>query len=342
MGDFVIELLKQLPIHVFWKNKRSVYVGCNDAFAKSLGLSSPEEVIGKTDYDLSTKKEESDAYRVDDQYVMTSLQPKLNIEEYQTLPNGKTILLLTNKVPLLKKSGEVMGVLGIYSDITERKKMEEKLNEAKEMAEAANAAKTEFLRNMRHDFRTPFTGILGLAGVMKEQETDLAKQENLKYIEESAEALLDHLNEIMEFIEIESGQLPILEKTFDLWVLLKDASKMMLPSTKKKHLDFQCIIDEILPQYVIGDRIRTHRILMNLLSNAIKFTDKGSIKLEAKVLRQFNQTIIIQFIVQDTGIGIPEEKQNIIFERFNRLTSSYSGLYFRKGAGTSHCEAIFR
>jgi len=213
-------------------------------------------------------------------------------------------------------------------------KAEEEFKAAKETAEAANEAKTEFLRNMRHDFRTPFTGILGLTELMMVQETDPEKQENLGYIAESAKALLEHLNEIMEFIQIESGQLPILEKSFDLCALLDDIYKMMLPSVENKQLDFQFIIDKTLPHYVIGDTVRLQRILMNLLSNAIKFTDKGYIKLAAKVLRYIDdKNVIVQFIIEDTGIGIPKEKQHIIFERFNRLTSSYSGIYSGKGFG---------
>ena len=94
-SDFVLELLKQIPASVFWKDIDSVYLGCNDAFASSLGLSSPKEVIGKTDYDLPTTKKESDAFRADDKQVIRTRQPKLNIEEYQTLSNGRRVVLLT-------------------------------------------------------------------------------------------------------------------------------------------------------------------------------------------------------------------------------------------------------
>lgn len=137
----------------------------------------------------------------------------------------------------------------------------------------------------------------------------------------------------MEFIEIETGQLPILEKPFDMHALLEDVHRMMLPSVKNKAFNFQLIIDKTLPHYVIGDTFRTQRILMNLVSNAIKFTEKGYVKLEATVLSQVNKNVVIQFIIEDTGMGIPEEKQNVIFERFNRLTSSYSGIYAGKGLG---------
>lgn len=331
--DFLGELLKQLPLHVFWKNRDGVYLGCNDVFATSLGLPSSAAIVGKTDYDLSTKKEESDSYRADDQKIMSTLQPKLNIEENQTLPDGRTIHLLTNKVPLLNKAGKAIGVLGVYLDITQRKEMEAKLSQAKKIAEVANETKTEFLRNMRHDFRTPFSGILGLADFMASQETDPEKKENLGYIVQSAQTLLDMLNEIMEFINIESGQLPILDKAFDIQQLLVGIHHMIVPTAKNKGLEFTLDVDPSLPQFLIGDRVRTHRILMNLISNAIKFTKKGYVKISARPFTLSEGRISVIFTIADSGVGIEGNKQDIVFERFNRLTSSYSGVYPGKGLG---------
>lgn len=122
--EFISDLLKQLPLHVFWKDINSVYLGCNETFAEGLGLSSPKEIIGKSDYDLCTTKEESDIYRADDRKIISSRHPKLNFEEKQTLPNGKVITLLTNKVPLFDKFNNLVGILGVYSDITAQKEAE--------------------------------------------------------------------------------------------------------------------------------------------------------------------------------------------------------------------------
>src|SRR5687767_5778395 len=127
--SFILELLKQLPSYVFWKNTECVYLGCNDAFARSLGLASPQDVIGKTDFDLPTAKEESEAYQEDDRQVMRTGEPKLNIEETQTFPDGRRIILLTNKVPLRDKNEKIIGVLGIYTDITKQKMAEQALAE---------------------------------------------------------------------------------------------------------------------------------------------------------------------------------------------------------------------
>lgn len=121
--DFVMDLLKQLPTHVFWKNADLVFLGCNDTFAKALGFSSADEIVGKTDYDLPVKKEQGDIFRADDRQIMESGQPKLNIEEERTFLDGRKAFLLTNKVPLVnKKNNKTMGILGVFNDITELKK----------------------------------------------------------------------------------------------------------------------------------------------------------------------------------------------------------------------------
>lgn len=127
-SDLIPELLKQLPSQIFWKNTNSIYLGCNDAFAHAMGLASPEEIVGKSDFDLPTTEEESIAFRADDKVIMRS-GPKLNIEETQTFPDGRKVHLLTSKVPLLNKNKEVVGILGIYIDITEKKQLELALKE---------------------------------------------------------------------------------------------------------------------------------------------------------------------------------------------------------------------
>ena len=135
---FIDDLINQLPAAIFWKNTESIFLGCNQFFAEFAGLSSPKEIIGKVDYDLPWGKHESDLYRIDDQEVILSQQPKLGIEESQTLSNGKTVTLLTNKIPLISKENVVVGLLGIFQDITARKEMERSLENAKNQAEAAN------------------------------------------------------------------------------------------------------------------------------------------------------------------------------------------------------------
>jgi PAS domain S-box-containing protein len=332
--DFVTDLLKQLPLFVFWKDKNCVYLGCNDLFAHAAGLSSSAEIIGKTDYDLPWTKEQSDAYRADDQDVMKSKKSKLDIEEPQTL-HGKHIVLLTNKVPLLNRKGEVIGVLGVYSDITNRKNMEIDLLNAKKSAEESSRAKTEFLENMRHDLRTPLTGIVGFADIIKEEARDPKIKEYADNLAASSYALLDMLNEVLETIHLTSGEIPLLKKKFSLKQKIEDVVNLNLAKAKQKGLELQFDVDSCLPNYFIGDYKRIQRIVLELVANALNFTDKGYVKVSLKVAGDKNNHIIIEIIVEDTGIGIPPEKQNEIFTRFTRLSPSYEGIYRGTGLGLS-------
>ncbi len=162
-SDILIKkIIDYIPHYIFWKDKNSVFLGCNETFAKSAGLSSPKEIIGKTDYDLPWTKTESDNYRADDKAVMQKGVPKLHIEETQTFSDGKKITLSTSKVPLFDPKGDIFGVVCIYTDITEKKRKEIELEKTKQLALASSQAKSEFIANMSHDIRTPITGVVGM------------------------------------------------------------------------------------------------------------------------------------------------------------------------------------
>lgn len=324
-------IISNLPGHVYWKNQSGVYLGCNNKQAHSLGLQHGLEVIGKTDFALPWSHSSAKAFRKHDKVVMESGKPLLT-EESATI-DGRDATVLSHKIPLKNSSGEIVGILGMSLDITKQKAMEEELKTAKDEAESANQAKTEFLYNMRHDLRTPFSGILSLAESMKESETDPEKKLHLSYVSESARVLLDYLNDILEFVKLERGQLPILDIKFDLYQLLNGLHDMMLPTAQEKALNFHVTCDATVPEYVIGDRMRTQRILINLVSNALKFTNKGSVTIHICKVSQEKNAVIIKFVIADTGMGIPRDKRDVIFERFNRLTSSYSGTYAGAGLG---------
>jgi two-component system aerobic respiration control sensor histidine kinase ArcB len=331
-SDFVFELLKQIPAYIFWKDINSVYLGCNNAFANSMELS-PAEIVGKTDYDLSTTKEESDIFRADDKQVIESKRPKLNIEESQTLPNGQKITLLTNKVPLFDKQKNVIGILGIYYDITERKKKEDELKTAKESAELANQLKHDFIQNMEHDIRTPVAGIYSILQSFSDSETDPEKKEILTLTFNAAKELLDYCNGILDFSKLESGLIPIISKKFNLKKLMDGIISIETPPAKIKNLQLTAEFSENVPNIIVGDQQRLQRILINLISNGIKFTKEGFIKVTTTVAKKEDKNIILQISVEDSGIGMPKEKQSIIYEKFSRLHASNRGTYKGSGLG---------
>lgn len=328
-------IMDHIPNHyIFWKDTHSVYLGCNQALASAVGLKSEADIIGKTDYDLPTTTEQSDAYRADDKLVMERGVPKLNIEEYQTLADGQTRVLSTSKIPLIDEQGNTNGVLAIYSDITERKNLELSLEKAKNMAETASRAKSEFIANMSHDIRTPLNGVVGMSQLLINSLHNPEQKQFAQWLNESGKQLLSLLNSILDIISADNiNENDLHEETFDLHQCIQDIIKLELPTTKLKALDLQTNISNSVPQYIISDRTKLHRILLNLLGNAIKFTPKGHVAIEVILLAAHSDRVQLQFRVVDTGIGIPDEHHNKVFDRFFRSTSSYKGVYGRHGVG---------
>ena len=330
------QVIDRLPGSIYWKNKAGAYLGRNDYSLEKMrevGFESSDDtrisIINKTDFDLFPP-DVAKRYRQHDLEVMGTGK-ELSIEEPTTLPNGETIIQLSTKRPLYDDQGEVIGVVGNTVDITRLKKIEAALREAKELAEASNLAKTEFMRNMEHDIRTPFSGISGIASYLWEIETDETKKEYLRDIAQCAKELLDYCNSILDFSKIESGMLVVLEKKFHLKKLIDSVVDIEKPAAKHRELKFNLSIDSEIPEILIGDRYRLHRILINLISNAIKFTSEGQINFIVSLISKNERQAVVRFTVQDTGIGIPESKQEFIFEKFSRLTLSNKGQY--KGIG---------
>ncbi len=319
------------PGSLYWKDKEGKYLGCNKFMVETSGLTSPMDIIGKTDFDL-WPKENAKKLHENDQYVITSGKTIVT-NEAVTIANGETKYFTGVKMPLLDSNNNVIGVIGNSLDITELEKAKQSLEIIGEKAEAANKTKTEFLYNMRHDFKTPFTGILGMAKLLYNDETDSNKKEQIECIIKSAKGLLEQLDEILEFVSLEDGILAVSERQFDLPKVVDDMQSLILPAVKEKKLKLTVLLDDDVPKYLIGDSTRTQRILMNLFNNAVKFTNNGHIKFRASVGKQSGNNIVLKFVVEDTGIGISDKEKEFIFERFSRLSPSYKGIYQGNGLG---------
>jgi two-component system aerobic respiration control sensor histidine kinase ArcB len=328
-----------MPGNVYWLDKNGVAIGCNNNVLNMFGLPSLSAFKGLSFDDMGrigkwTQKAQ-DSFKNDTLEVVKTGKAKLNIEE-PPIPHsdGRIIYFLTSRVPLYDQVGEIIGVVGISVDITELKNAQASLKEAKEQAETADRLKSEFIRNMEHDIRTPFGGIWGLANILYEQEQDQIKKGLLGDIASSAKELLDYCNSILDFSKVEAGNLPVLEKKFNLNELVNRILVIEKPAITVKNLQFQLEYEAGLPKVLMGDPYRLKRILINLLSNSVKFTDNGYINLKIKLIKQTNSRhMVIRFIVEDSGIGMPKEKQDLIYEKFVRLNSSNQGIYKGLGLG---------
>ncbi|NSL19344.1 response regulator [Tatlockia micdadei] len=325
-----------MPNNVYWLDRNCITQGCNENVLKFVGLKNLDDFIGITYEEMGKiagwHEGHAAIYKRDDMEVMATGIPKLNIEDPPLHDNdGNPIYYLSSRVPIFDDDNKVIGVVGISVDITNRKKIEAELKEAKNAAEAANQAKTEFLENMRHDIRTPLTGIVGFSEIIKLEFEDPRIQEYADNLIASSHALLHLLDEVLEAIRVSSGEIPKLRKKFDLHETLEYVIALNRAKAAEKNLNLSLEIDPIIPRYLIGDKIRLHRIALELIANALNFTDSGFVKLSARLAKRNSRELILKLIVQDTGIGIHKDRQQDIYVQFKRLTPSYQGIY--KGAG---------
>jgi two-component system, OmpR family, aerobic respiration control sensor histidine kinase ArcB len=332
----VNSILQKVPGFVFWKDTSSVYKWCNESFSRNAGLNNPDEIVGLTDYDLPWKNHESDRYVRDDKEVMGIGKAKLNIEETQHKADGQEIHVLTSKAPLYDQKGEVSGLLSTSVDITEYKQIEKSLARVTVEAQQANDSnniKKEFLQNMRHDIRTPFSGIISIAQILSRQESNEEKRALLADIEHSADSILGYLNEILEFSLIDSGQVPLADKPFNLYRLSEECINIITPPAREKGLEVQLEYEQGISRIFSGDAFRIKRCLINLLTNAVKFTRLGSVKLKVSLEESHDENVLVHFMVEDTGIGIPMDQCQSVCDDFSKLSSSGHGRYGARGLG---------
>jgi len=297
------DIIAFMPGHVYWKDKDGSFLGCNLQQAKDAGFKSPDDMVGKTDYDMPWSIQ-ADYLREIDIKVMESGKI-LTLEELFELPDGTKKIYLSNKLPLYNENDCVSGILGISFDITERKQLEADLIKAKEQAETANLAKTEFLENMRHDIRTPLTGIVGFANLIKDEAKTPQVDEYADNLVAASDMLLEFLNEILEAIKVVSGDTPIVRRKFSLHEMADKIVQLMKPKALEKKLTINLNCDKAIPKFVIGDYKRIQRIFLELISNSLNFTKEGHVTIFIDLARRQERELIIRCIIQDTGMGIP-------------------------------------
>lgn len=240
------------------------------------------------------------------------------------------------------QSGGERRFLGIVHDITVLKDVEDALRHERDRAESASRFKTEFLANMSHEIRTPMNGILGMSDLLADTPLNVEQREFIEMIRSSTEALLDLINDILDVSKIEAGKMDLESRPFDLSTTLSDVCRVFSVRAKQKGLELESRLDPEVPTKLIGDPLRLRQILVNLLGNAMKFTETGSVTCLVTSESMTDQSVTLRVDVVDTGIGIPSDQQQNVFDVFTQVRRDEDHDYGGTGLGLAICAKLVR
>lgn len=336
------------PFEIYLKDTHGRYAMVNRQLEKMHGLSG-DAIIGKTSHDIYPT-DLADAVTRHDRAVIES--GKVISDEYEVPLIDGIHIMVTEKFPVPSAEGGIAGIGAISIDITERKEKEreladlvEKLEVARDEAEAANQAKSAFLATMSHEIRTPMNSVVGMTSLLLDTEQTPEQREFTEIIRNSSDALLTIINDILDFSKIEAGKLELERQEFGLRDCVQGALDLLAGKAAEKGLELAYVFAPDTPEAVVGDISRLRQILVNLLNNALKFTEEGevvvSINCETQQTSQSptgDQTL--HFSVRDTGIGIPSDRMNRLFQAFSQVDASISRRHGGTGLGLAICKRL--
>jgi PAS domain S-box-containing protein len=332
-------IIDSLPDAIYAKDSNTCKTLANLADLRNMDVKSEKEVLGKTDFDFFPK-EIAEGFYADDMSVIKTGKPVLNREEFITDFSGKKRWLLTSKLPLRDNKDNIIGLVGIGRDITERKIAEEKLVEAYKKLEKtnldlenANKVKAQFLANMSHEIRTPLNAVIGLTGLLLGTPLNNEQKDYAETILSSGDILLSLINDILDFSKIEAQKIVLEKMPFDIRICIEESMDLVASKAEEKNLELAYKIEEGTSTKIIGDVTRLRQILVNLLSNAIKFTERGEVVVSVSGQLHENNKCSLHFKVKDTGIGIPPSVAENLFQSFTQADASTTRKFGGTGLG---------
>jgi two-component system sensor histidine kinase/response regulator len=314
-------LVSNSPVAIVVLDNDEKIVSSNPAFEQLYGYKSDEVIGVKLDTLITTDETQAEASR----YTQQVMNRAVHGIGRRRRKDGSLVDVEILGVPVVV-AGEKSGALAMYHDISE-------LVRTRQEAEQASLAKSQFLANMSHEIRTPMNGVIGMLELVLDTPLTSEQQDYLKTSLQSAEALLSLLNDILDFSKIEAGRLELETVNFNLRNTVEDVGFTLARRAQDKGLELACLIHPDLTPNLRGDPGRLRQVLVNLAGNAIKFTHQGEIVIRAEPVEETRTHATVRFSVQDTGIGIPLERQGAIFERFTQADGSTTRKYGGTGLG---------
>lgn len=324
-------ILDNTPMVVFIKNTEGRYLVINQAFREIFKLND-EQVIGKTDFDFDTP-EAAKRYREADELVIFTHE-NITAEEKVMLDDGEHNLLIV-KFPLFDRYGKVYGVGCIATDITERVRQRQQLIEARQKAENAERLQEQFLANMSHEIRTPMNGIIGMTNILMNTTLNEQQREFLQIVRHSSDNLMGLINDVLDLSKIKAGKLTVEKTAFEPVKVMRNVLAPFQLPAHEKNIALQYEIDATIPPQLMGDPLRITQVLTNLIGNALKFTEQGSINIKVHLKQHQADDCVLAFAVIDTGIGIPEDRLQQVFDSFEQAEAGTARKYGGTGLGLS-------
>jgi hypothetical protein len=324
-------LMDNVPDAIYFKDLQSRFIRVSKQMAELFGVDAPAKLLGKTDFDFFTEEHARPAFEDEQKVIQTGLP--IFREEKETWLTGRETWASTVKLPMRDERGQISGTFGISRDITERVRSEKDLQRAKEAAESASRTKSEFLANMSHEVRTPLNGVIGMIDLLLDTELSREQREYAGMAKKSAFLLLEIINDILDFSRIEAGKLEFDMVDFDFAAIIDDINNILGMKARRKNLELVCRIEPGFPHLLVGDPGRLQQVLTNLVDNAIKFTRRGKVALLAGLEEEDDDRVILRFVIKDTGIGIPADRLDSLFQAFTQVDGSYSRNFGGTGLG---------
>lgn len=325
----LLSFVQAAPAAIAMLDTSMTYIAASERWYEDYSLSQ-DNIIGKNHYEVFDNI--SDEWKEIHKESLKGQKHKRDEDKF-ILENGETMWLKWEVLPWYRNEEEIGGIIMLTEDITQRKKEKEELQAAKQEAEEASEAKAQFLSTMSHEIRTPLNSVIGMTNILLMEDPKEDQIENLKALSFGAESLLTLINDILDFSKIEAGKIRMEYTNFNLREMLKNIVESFKVLAKGKDIEVRMDMSEELMETLNGDPTRLGQIMNNLVGNAIKFTEEGFVEIMAKELDKKEDKVRIQFEVRDTGIGIPKEKQEIIFDSFSQASSETTRKYGGTGLG---------